>query len=313
LPKKSANLLSEFLYVEKHNSQENNMKGKPVILVVDDLTQNNELLEAYLVPQGYEVIKAVSGEEAFKKLADNQIDLILLDVMMPGMDGFEVTRRIRQDPKTRLMPIILVTALKETEDRIKGIKAGCDDYISKPFDKMELLARVQSLLKVKAYNDLMTNYRKELESEVINMTAELMQSSTALDEQNARLKAIINSPDDILIYSLDKEYRYTSFNENHRKAMKKEWQTDIQIGMNYPECLTNPDLRAAAVTSINRALAGEHFMEAQYQPALGVWWELNWSPIRNKDTVIGLSVFVQDITERRRSQELLRGIRREFS
>jgi PAS domain S-box-containing protein len=313
LPKKSANLLSEFLYVEKHNSQENNMKGKPVILVVDDLTQNNELLEAYLVPQGYEVIKAVSGEEAFKKLADNQIDLILLDVMMPGMDGFEVTRRIRQDPKTRLMPIILVTALKETEDRIKGIKAGCDDYISKPFDKMELLARVQSLLKVKAYNDLMTNYRKELESEVINMTAELRQSSTALDEQNARLKAIINSPDDILIYSLDKEYRYTSFNENHRKAMKKEWQTDIQIGMNYPECLTNPDLRAAAITSINRALAGEHFMEAQYQPALGVWWELNWSPIRSKDTVIGLSVFVQDITERRRSQELLRGIRREFS
>jgi PAS domain S-box-containing protein len=289
------------------------MKGKPVILVVDDLTQNNELLEAYLVPQGYEVIKAVSGEDALKKLADNQIDLILLDVMMPGMDGFEVTRRIRQDPKTRLMPIILVTALKETEDRIKGIKAGCDDYISKPFDKMELLARVQSLLKVKAYNDMMTNYRKELESEVINMTAALKQSSTALDEQNARLKAIINSPDDILIYSLDKEYRYTSFNENHRKAMKKEWQTDIQIGMNYPECLTNPDLRAAAVTSINRALAGEHFMEAQYQPALGVWWELNWSPIRNKDTVIGLSVFVQDITERRRSQELLRGIRREFS
>jgi len=302
-----------FLYVEKHNSQENNMKGKPVILVVDDLIQNNELLEAYLEPQGYEVIKAVSGEEAFKKLADNQIDLILLDVMMPGMDGFEVTRRIRQDPKTRLMPIILVTALKETEDRIKGIKAGCDDYISKPFDKMELLARVQSLLKVKAYNDMMTNYRKELESEVINMTAELRQSSTALDEQNARLKAIINSPDDILIYSLDKEYRYTSFNENHRKAMKKEWQTDIQIGMNYPECLTNPDLRAAAITSINRALAGEHFMEAQYQPALGVWWELNWSPIRSKDTVIGLSVFVQDITERRRSQELLRGIRREFS
>jgi PAS domain S-box-containing protein len=302
-----------FLYVEKHNSQENDMKAKPVILVVDDLTQNNELLEAYLVPQGYEVIKAISGEEAFKKLADNQIDLILLDVMMPGMDGFEVTRRIRQDPKTRLMPIILVTALKETEDRIKGIKAGCDDYISKPFDKMELLARVQSLLKVKAYNDMMTNYRKELESEVINMTAALKQSSTALDEQNARLKAIINSPDDILIYSLDKEYRYTSFNENHRKAMKKEWQTDIQIGMNYPECLTNPDLRAAAITSINRTLAGEHFMEAQYQPALGVWWELNWSPIRNKDTVIGLSVFVQDITERRRSQELLRGIRREFS
>ncbi len=289
------------------------MKAKPVILVVDDLTQNNDLLEAYLVPQGYEVIKAVSGEEALKILADSQIDLILLDVMMPGMDGFEVTRRIRQDKKNKLMPIILVTALKETEDRIKGIQAGCDDYISKPFNKMELLARIQSLLKVKAYNDLMTNYRKKLESEVINMTEELKQSSAALDEQKARLKAIIDSPDDILIFSLDREYRYTSFNENHRKAMKKLWQTDIQIGMSYPECISVPELRAAAVSSINRALAGEHFIEAQYQSVLGVWWELNWNPIRNKETVIGLSVFVKDITERRRSQEMLRGIRREFS
>jgi PAS domain S-box-containing protein len=288
------------------------MKTKPVILVVDDISQNNDLLEAYLVPQGYEVIKALSGEEALEKLGTNQIDLILLDVMMPGMDGFEVTRRIRQDPKTRLMPIILVTALKETEDRIQGIKAGCDDYISKPFDKMELLARVQSLLKIKAYNDMMSNYRKELESNVINMTQELKQSNTTLEEQNARLSAIINSPENILIFSLNREYRYTSFNENHRKAMKKEWQIDIQIGMSYPECLTVPELRRAAVSSMDRVLAGEHFIEAQYQPGLGVWWEFNWNPIRNKDTVIGLSVFVQDITNRRRSQELLRGIRREF-
>ena len=288
------------------------MKGKPVILVVDDQPQNIELLEVHLVPQGYGIIKAANGKEALEKLSGNQIDLILLDVMMPGMDGFEVTRRVRQDKKYRLMPIILVTALRETEDRIKGIKAGCDDYISKPVDKMELLARVQSLLKVKAYNDLMSNYRKELESEVINMTEELKQSNTALDEHIARFSAIINSPDDILIFSLNREYRYTSFNENHRKAMKKLWQIDIQIGMSYPECITNPELKTAAVSSMNRALAGEHFIEAQYQPGLGVWWEFNWNPIRNKGTVIGLSVFVKDITERRRSQELLRGIRREF-
>jgi CheY-like chemotaxis protein len=288
------------------------MKAKPVILVVDDLTQNNDLLEAYLTPQGYEVIKAVSGEEALVKLASNQIDLILLDVMMPGMDGFEVTRRIRQDKKNKLMPIILVTALKETEDRIKGIQAGCDDYISKPFNKMELLARIQSLLKIKAYNDLMSNYRNELESEVINMTESLKQSNAALDEHIARFSAIINSPEDILIFSLNREYRYTSFNENHRKAMKKLCQIDIQIGMSYPECITNPESKTAAVNSLNRALAGEHFIEAQYQPGLAVWWEFNWNPIRNKDTVIGLSVFVKDITELRRSRELARGIRREF-
>jgi len=289
------------------------MKTKPVILIVDDITQNNDLLEAYLIPQGYEVIKAVSGEEALKKLADNQIDLILLDVMMPGMDGFEVTRRIRQDSKNKLMPIILVTALQETEDRIKGIQSGCDDYISKPFNKMELLARVQSLLKIKSYNDMMTNYRKELESEIINMTEKLKQNNTKLDEQNARLSAIINSPDDILIFSVNREYCYTSFNENHRKAMKKLWLIDIQIGMSYPECITVPELKSTAISSMNRALAGEHFIEAQYQPGLSVWWEFNWNPIRDKGAVIGVSVFVKDITSRRHSQELLRGVRREFS
>jgi len=149
------------------------MKDKPVILVVDDQPQNIELLEAYLVPQGYEIVKAANGEEALEKLYGNQIDLILLDVMMPGMDGFEVIRRVRQDNTHRLLPIILVTALREKEDRVKGIKAGCDDFLSKPFDKMELLARVRSLLKVKDYNDLMSNYREELESEVTRRTEEL--------------------------------------------------------------------------------------------------------------------------------------------
>jgi DNA-binding NarL/FixJ family response regulator len=149
------------------------MKDKPVILVVDDEPQNIELLEAYLVPQGYEIVKAANGEEALGKLSGNQIDLILLDVKMPDMDGFEVTRRVRQDNTHRLLPIILVTVLRETEDRVKGIEAGCDDFISYPVDKMELLARVRSLLKVKAYNDLMSNYRKELESGVIRKTEEL--------------------------------------------------------------------------------------------------------------------------------------------
>jgi len=149
------------------------MKNKPVILIVDDQPQNIELLEAHLVSQDYEIIKAANGEEALEKLSAHQIDLILLDVTMPGMDGFEVTRRIRQDNTHRLLPIILVTILRETEDRVKGIEAGCDDFISYPVDKMELMARVRSLLKVKAYNDLMSNYQKELESEVARSTKEL--------------------------------------------------------------------------------------------------------------------------------------------
>jgi putative two-component system response regulator len=149
------------------------MKKDPVILIVDDQPQNIELLEAHLLPQGYGIVTASGGEEALDKLIEFEIDLVLLDVMMPGLNGFDVTKLIRQDARFRLLPIILITALWETEDRVKGIEAGCDDFITKPLDKMELLARVRSLLKVKAYNDLAKNFRNELESEVSIITEDL--------------------------------------------------------------------------------------------------------------------------------------------
>ncbi|MBF0230454.1 MAG: response regulator, partial [Desulfamplus sp.] len=128
---------------------ESNMGGKDksLILIVDDHIKNIELIEAQLVPLGYEIVRATNGEDALEKLSENPIDLILLDVVMPGMDGFEITRRIRAEPKHRVLPIILVTALRESEDRVRGIEAGCDDFLSKPFNRNELLARVQSLLK----------------------------------------------------------------------------------------------------------------------------------------------------------------------
>jgi putative two-component system response regulator len=125
------------------------MKDKPVILIVDDQPQNIELLEAYLVPRGYEIVTAANGEEALGKLYANKIDLILLDVMMPDMDGFEVSRRIREQKTHRLLPIILLTSLTETQYIMEGIEAGCDDFISKPVDKMKLLTKVQALLKEK--------------------------------------------------------------------------------------------------------------------------------------------------------------------
>jgi putative two-component system response regulator len=158
------------------------MQKNPLILIVDDLPQNIELLEAYLAPYGYEILTASGGAEALEKLASYPVDLILLDVMMPEMDGFEVARRVRQNETMQLLPIILVTALHETEDRIKGIEAGCDDFISKPVDKSELVARIRSLLKVKAYNDLLSNYQKELESEVTEKTEEIKHALKQLKE-----------------------------------------------------------------------------------------------------------------------------------
>ena len=154
-------------------TSEKGMEERPRILVVDDHPENIELLEAFLIPQGYEVVRAATGEEALKRLSGNDVALMLLDVMMPGIDGYEVIRRVRQDSAHKQLPIVLVTAFRDKEERVKGIDAGCDDFLSKPVDKMELLARVRSLLKVKAYNDLMSKYREDLESEVSTRTEEL--------------------------------------------------------------------------------------------------------------------------------------------
>ena len=146
------------------------MKDKSVILVVDDQPKNTELLEAHLVPKGYEVVSAASGEEALKMLSGNQIDLVLLDVMMPRMSGFEVLEKIRADKKTRLIPVVMVTVLKETEDRVKALEAGCDDFISKPFDRHELLARVKSLLRIKSLHEI--EKAREYAENIINTVRE---------------------------------------------------------------------------------------------------------------------------------------------
>ncbi|MBK5276221.1 MAG: response regulator [Desulfuromonadales bacterium] len=147
------------------------MKNRPVILVVDDQIQNIQLLEGLLVRQGYEIIQAESGEEALGKLSGNQVDLVLLDVKMPRMSGFEVLTKIRADKKTQRIPVVMITAYKENEARVKALESGCDDFISKPFDQYELLARVKSLLRIKYLNDEVEEAR-ELAENIINTVRE---------------------------------------------------------------------------------------------------------------------------------------------
>jgi CheY-like chemotaxis protein len=127
------------------------MQEKARILVVDDEPLNVELLKAILEPNHYDVITAASGIEALSVLAKQKIDLVLLDVMMPVIDGFEVTRKIRSMERLRNLPVILVTALHETSEKIAGIEAGCDEFVTKPFDKQEVLARIKTLLRLTYY------------------------------------------------------------------------------------------------------------------------------------------------------------------
>lgn len=123
------------------------------ILVVDDQEANTMLAEATLAPLGYKIMQAPDGKRALDLVASDPPDLILLDVMMPGMDGYEVCTRLKEDERTRLIPVIMLTSLNDLEDKIRGIEAGADDFLSKPFNQAELSARVRSLLKLKQFTD----------------------------------------------------------------------------------------------------------------------------------------------------------------
>ncbi len=136
---------------------------KNKILVVDDVAVNVQLLTTYLTSVGYDVCTARDGQEALDKVSETQPDLILLDVMMPKLNGFEVCERLKSDPMTKIIPVIMVTALNEIEDKIKATEAGADDFVSKPFNKLELLTRVKSLLRIKQLHDELRAKVRELE------------------------------------------------------------------------------------------------------------------------------------------------------
>jgi class 3 adenylate cyclase/CheY-like chemotaxis protein len=132
------------------------------ILVVDDTPANVKLLGDLLKVKGFAVATAANGEEGLAKLAAESPDLVLLDVMMPGLSGYDVCRRIRADPATALLPVVLVTSLDPQGERLKGIEAGADDFLSKPINQPELFARVRSLLRVKALQDEVKRQADEL-------------------------------------------------------------------------------------------------------------------------------------------------------
>lgn len=132
------------------------------ILVVDDNPRNVKLMEAILLPENYKILKAYSGEEALTIVSKFEVDLIMLDIMMPEMTGYEVCRRLKRSEATRLIPVVMVTALSDIEDKIKGIEAGADDFLTKPPNKMELLARTKSLVKLKKLNNSFASIERVL-------------------------------------------------------------------------------------------------------------------------------------------------------
>jgi adenylate cyclase len=182
------------------------------ILAVDDQPANLRLLDAVLSPRGYRVVRATSGEQALELLPSSGVDLVLLDIVMPGIDGYEVCRRIRRAPETAFLPVVMITASGHQE-KTRAIEAGADDFVSKPFDQSELLARVASLARIKRYHDTITKqaaelaqWNAELETRVNTQLEELQRMNRLrrfLSPQVAEL--LINSGDDSLLGSHRRE------------------------------------------------------------------------------------------------------------
>jgi adenylate cyclase len=138
------------------------MHNPPRILIVDDIATNRDILAARLKPHGYELMQAADGEQALLAAKQHLPDLILLDVMMPKLDGIEVTRRLKCDHQLPFMPIILVTAKADSKDVVAGLEAGADEYLTKPIDQRALVARVKSVLRIKSLHDEVLTQAREL-------------------------------------------------------------------------------------------------------------------------------------------------------
>ncbi len=149
------------------------MGGGQTVLLVDDDEQVREVMRALVESLGFEARTAVDGADALEKVAADPPDLILMDANMPRMDGLETIRRLKQAETTRIIPVIMVTALHDLEMKVRALEAGADDFLGKPCERVELQARIASLLKVKAFNDQSRSYQKDLESEVARRTRQL--------------------------------------------------------------------------------------------------------------------------------------------
>ena len=183
------------------------MSEQATILVVDDVPTNVRLLEAVLVSKGFRVVSANDGDQALALVASAKPDLVLLDVMMPGIDGYEVCRQLRANEETAVLPVVMVTA--STNEKTKAIDAGADDLIGKPFDHDELLARVRSLLRIKRYHDTITAQTEELVD--LNRTLEERVERQVLELERVQklrrflspqlVDAIVSAGDDAILQS----------------------------------------------------------------------------------------------------------------
>ncbi len=224
------------------------MRSLPKVLIVDDKPTNLKLLSAHLAMADVLVETAADGLEALERVAEHPPDLVLLDVMMPRMDGFETCRRLKNEEHTRMIPVVLVTALDSSEDKVRGIEAGADDFLTKPVNKIELLARTRALLHVKRLNDRVLSLQDQLKSlfEITTFAERFGNRQVLMNEFAQNCAAIANARQmAIVLRSGDKELMFAGGFQLNAEGWKvngirwndwpgKRWRTAI------PSCCVPP-------------------------------------------------------------------------
>jgi adenylate cyclase len=189
------------------------MSDPVTVLAVDDQPANLRLLDALLSPRGYRVLAAGTGESALATLAISAVDLVLLDLVMPGMDGYQVCRRIRNDPATAFLPVVVITA-SGNQEKVRAIEAGADDFVTKPFNREELLARIASLARLKRYHDTIERQTAELARWNSELSARVEAQVAELQRANRLRRFLPPQLVELVIDSGDE-----SFLESHRREI----------------------------------------------------------------------------------------------
>ncbi len=221
--------------------------GAQRILIVDDEDQNRRLLDAMLSPEGYIVESVASGEAAIIAVGESPPDLILLDVMMPGLNGYEVSERLKASMSTRHIPIILITALGDRNARIQGLHAGAEDFVTKPVDRAELSARVRNLLRLKQHGDFQNTYSKMLEEQVAVRTDELL-------VERDRAQQYLDTAA-VTLVALDSAGRVTMLNRHGSTVLG--WSESELVGRDWLEVCIPESSRTEARERFARVLSGE--------------------------------------------------------
>ncbi|MDD3135428.1 MAG: PAS domain S-box protein [Methanoregula sp.] len=260
------------------------MTEKIRVLYVDDEGAFLELGKVYLELSGdLTVTTATSVPEEIRLLELATFDAIVSDYQMPEMNGIGFLKVVRaRGDKT---PFIIFTGKGREEVVIEALNSGADFYLQKCSEPKA------------QFTELAHKIRRAVQHRI---------DENALHAQTTFLISMINSSVEFVIFSLDQKYRYLTFNDKHRKEMQRIWKTDIRIGMNILDCMTDPVLRKVAQENIDRAFRGDAFTGIQHQPDPDIWYEFNWNPIRQSGgDVMGVSVFIRDITEHKRAEQAL--------